>query len=96
MSDKGTVSSKEKEATEKRGRGRPRKQAEEKASDVSRASCFVFFVGFFFGGGGSCLTMTLLTIPNKRNAGGQQPSGVEEEARNAHAGIITGRGSRAT
>lgn len=36
MSDKkGTVSPKEKEATEKRGRGRPRKQAQVKASDVS-------------------------------------------------------------
>uniref|UniRef100_A0A3Q2V6I2 High mobility group protein HMG-I/HMG-Y n=1 Tax=Haplochromis burtoni TaxID=8153 RepID=A0A3Q2V6I2_HAPBU len=29
MSDKGTVSPKEKEATEKRGRGRPRKQPQE-------------------------------------------------------------------
>lgn len=44
MSDKGTVSPKEKEATEKRGRGRPRKQTEEKASDVSRAK-FEAFVG---------------------------------------------------
>ncbi|TWW56946.1 hypothetical protein D4764_08G0009330 [Takifugu flavidus] len=35
MSDKGTVSPKEKEATEKRGRGRPRKQTEEKTSDKS-------------------------------------------------------------
>lgn len=42
MSDKGTVSPKEKEATEKRGRGRPRKQAEVKTSDVSRASSYIF------------------------------------------------------
>lgn len=35
MSDKGTVSPKEKEATEKRGRGRPRKLPEVKSSDVS-------------------------------------------------------------
>lgn len=35
MSDKGTVSPKEKEATEKRGRGRPRKQPQVKTSDVS-------------------------------------------------------------
>ncbi|MEQ2218380.1 hypothetical protein XENOCAPTIV_002396 [Xenoophorus captivus] len=35
MSDKGTVSSKDKEATEKRGRGRPRKQPQVKSSDVS-------------------------------------------------------------
>ncbi len=37
MSDKGTVSPKEKEATEKRGRGRPRKQPQVKTSDVSSA-----------------------------------------------------------
>lgn len=48
MSDKGTVSPKEKEATEKRGRGRPRKQAEEKASDVSGAKFKIFF--FFWRG----------------------------------------------
>lgn len=90
MSDKGTVSSKEKETTEKRGRGRPRKQAEEKASDVSPA------IFFFLGGGGVMSPTSLLTSPNKRNGGHQQPSGVEEEARNAHAGIIPGRGSRAT
>lgn len=38
MSDKGTVSPKEKEATEKRGRGRPRKQPQVNTSDVSSAS----------------------------------------------------------
>uniref|UniRef100_A0A3B5K9B8 High mobility group protein HMG-I/HMG-Y n=1 Tax=Takifugu rubripes TaxID=31033 RepID=A0A3B5K9B8_TAKRU len=38
MSDKGTVSPKEKEATEKRGRGRPRKQTEEKTSDEPSGS----------------------------------------------------------
>lgn len=35
MSDKGTVSPKEKESAEKRGRGRPRKQPQVKTSDVS-------------------------------------------------------------
>ena len=36
MSDaKGTASTKEKEATEKRGRGRPRKTPQVKTSDVS-------------------------------------------------------------
>lgn len=35
MSDKGTVSPKEKEGAEKRGRGRPRKQPQAKSSDVS-------------------------------------------------------------
>lgn len=78
MSDKGTVSPKEKEATEKRGRGRPRKQVEEKASDVSRAS-FFFFFGSFLEGGVSCLQQTCSRFPNKKNAGHQQPSGVEEE-----------------
>lgn len=42
MSDKGTVSPKEKEATEKRGRGRPRKQPQVKTSDVSSANFFLF------------------------------------------------------
>lgn len=35
MSDKGTVSPKEKEVAEKRGRGRPRKQPQVKSPDVS-------------------------------------------------------------
>ena len=35
MSDKGTVSPKEKEGAEKRGRGRPQKQPQAKSSDVS-------------------------------------------------------------
>lgn len=62
MSDKGTVSPKEKEATEKRGRGRPRKQTEEKASDVSRAKFEVFV-------GGGCMSSTcLLAMPNKKSA----------------------------
>lgn len=43
MSDKGTVSPKEKEATEKRGRGRPRKQPQVKTSDVSSTSVFLKF-----------------------------------------------------
>nr|XP_020466419.1 high mobility group protein HMG-I/HMG-Y isoform X2 [Monopterus albus] len=38
MSDKGTVSPKEKEATEKRGRGRPRKQPLVKTSDEPSGS----------------------------------------------------------
>lgn len=45
MSDKGTVSPKEKEATEKRGRGRPRKQPQVKASDVSTANLFFYLFG---------------------------------------------------
>ena len=40
MSDKGTVSPKEKEATEKRGRGRPRKQPQVKTSDVSSTNLY--------------------------------------------------------
>lgn len=42
MSDKGTVSPKEKEAAEKRGRGRPRKLPQVKASDVSGANSYIF------------------------------------------------------
>lgn len=38
MSDKGTVSPQEKEATEKRGRGRPRKAPQVKSSDEPSGS----------------------------------------------------------
>lgn len=44
MSDKGTVSPKEKEATEKRGRGRPRKQPQVKTSDVSSPILFFYLL----------------------------------------------------
>lgn len=46
MSDKGTVSPKEKETAEKRGRGRPRKQPQVKTSDVSSASSYIYFFIF--------------------------------------------------
>uniref|UniRef100_A0A3B3XW89 High mobility group protein HMG-I/HMG-Y n=1 Tax=Poecilia mexicana TaxID=48701 RepID=A0A3B3XW89_9TELE len=38
MSDKGTVSTKDKEGAEKRGRGRPRKQPQVKSSDEASGS----------------------------------------------------------
>lgn len=43
MSDKGTVSPKEKEAAEKRGRGRPRKQPQVKTTDVSKRTFYTPF-----------------------------------------------------
>lgn len=57
MSDKGTVSPKEKEATEKRGRGRPRKQPQVE-TDVGYSSiCFYYYT----------LHITSLTQHNEEN-----------------------------
>lgn len=62
MSDKGTVSPKEKEATEKRGRGRPRKQPQVKTSDVSSPILFFYLLEKV-----CCCIFLLLLYPRNYN-----------------------------
>lgn len=62
MSDKGTVSPKEKEATEKRGRGRPRKKPQVKTSDVSSPILFFYLLEKV-----CCCIFLLLLYPRNYN-----------------------------